>query len=107
MKTAAEIEHIRGVDAGAVLRSLLDRQLVRIAGHRETGDAVVAVVPLARAYLTCPDDDARWSFTWLAALLFFPYVWGHYLFVGVAALAWVPRLFEGMHLPGRTHAHGA
>jgi segregation and condensation protein B len=33
--TRAEIEHIRGVDAGAVLRSLLDRQLVRIAGHRE------------------------------------------------------------------------
>ena len=33
--TRAEIEHIRGVDVGAVLRSLLDRQLVRIAGHRE------------------------------------------------------------------------
>jgi segregation and condensation protein B len=33
--TRAEIEHIRGVDAGAVLRSLLDRQLLRIAGHRE------------------------------------------------------------------------
>jgi segregation and condensation protein B len=33
--TRAEIEHIRGVDAGAVLRSLLDRHLVRIAGHRE------------------------------------------------------------------------
>jgi segregation and condensation protein B len=33
--TRAEIEHIRGVDAGAVLKSLLDRQLVRIAGHRE------------------------------------------------------------------------
>ena len=33
--TRAEIEHIRGVDAGAVLRGLLDRQLVRIAGHRE------------------------------------------------------------------------
>ena len=33
--TRAEIEQIRGVDAGAVLRSLLDRQLVRIAGHRE------------------------------------------------------------------------
>jgi len=37
----------------------------------------VAVVPLARAYLTSQDDNAKWSFTWLAALLFFPYVWGH------------------------------
>ena len=33
--TRAEIEHVRGVDAGAVLRSLLERQLLRIAGHRE------------------------------------------------------------------------
>ena len=33
--TRAEIEHIRGVDCGAVLKSLLERQLVRIAGHRE------------------------------------------------------------------------
>jgi segregation and condensation protein B len=33
--TRAEVEHIRGVDVGAVLRSLLDRKLVRIAGHRE------------------------------------------------------------------------
>lgn len=33
--TRAEIEHVRGVDAGAVLRSLLERELVRIAGHRE------------------------------------------------------------------------
>jgi segregation and condensation protein B len=33
--TRAEIEHIRGVDAGAVVRSLLDRKLVRIAGHRD------------------------------------------------------------------------
>jgi segregation and condensation protein B len=33
--TRAEIEHVRGVDAGAVLRSLLERHLVRIAGHRE------------------------------------------------------------------------
>jgi segregation and condensation protein B len=33
--TRAEIENIRGVDSGAVVRSLLDRQLVRIAGHRE------------------------------------------------------------------------
>jgi len=33
--TRAEIEHLRGVDAGAVLRSLLERDLVRIAGHRE------------------------------------------------------------------------
>lgn len=33
--TRAEIEYVRGVDAGAVLRSLLERHLVRIAGHRE------------------------------------------------------------------------
>jgi segregation and condensation protein B len=33
--TRSEIDQIRGVDSGAVLRSLLDRQLVRIAGHRE------------------------------------------------------------------------
>ena len=33
--TRAEIEQIRGVDAGAVLRGLLDRHLLRIAGHRE------------------------------------------------------------------------
>ncbi|MGH0032322.1 MAG: SMC-Scp complex subunit ScpB [Myxococcota bacterium] len=33
--TRAEVEHVRGVDAGAVLRSLLERNLVRIAGHRE------------------------------------------------------------------------
>jgi len=33
--TRAEIEHVRGVDAGAVLRSLLERDLIRIAGHRE------------------------------------------------------------------------
>jgi segregation and condensation protein B len=33
--TRAEIDQIRGVDSGAVLRNLLDRQLVRIAGHRE------------------------------------------------------------------------
>jgi segregation and condensation protein B len=33
--TRAEIEDIRGVDAGAVLKSLLDRRLIRIAGHRE------------------------------------------------------------------------
>jgi segregation and condensation protein B len=33
--TRAEVEHIRGVDVGAVLRSLLERKLVRIAGHRD------------------------------------------------------------------------
>ena len=33
--TRGEIEHVRGVDAGAVVRSLLERKLVRIAGHRE------------------------------------------------------------------------
>jgi segregation and condensation protein B len=33
--TRAEIEHVRGVDVGAVLRSLIERKLVRLAGHRE------------------------------------------------------------------------
>jgi segregation and condensation protein B len=33
--TRAEIENIRGVDVGAVIRSLVERKLVRIAGHRE------------------------------------------------------------------------
>lgn len=33
--TRAEVEYVRGVDAGAVLRSLLERKLLRIAGHRE------------------------------------------------------------------------
>lgn len=33
--TRAEVEHVRGVDVGAVLRSLMERRLVRIAGHRE------------------------------------------------------------------------
>jgi segregation and condensation protein B len=33
--TRAEIENIRGVDVGAVVRSLVERKLVRIAGHRE------------------------------------------------------------------------
>ena len=33
--TRAEIESIRGVDLGAVLRSLVERGLVRIAGHRD------------------------------------------------------------------------
>lgn len=33
--TRAEIEDVRGVDAGATVKSLLDRQLIRIAGHRE------------------------------------------------------------------------
>jgi segregation and condensation protein B len=33
--TRAEIENIRGVEVGAVVRSLVERKLVRIAGHRE------------------------------------------------------------------------
>jgi segregation and condensation protein B len=33
--TRAEIEGVRGVDAGAVVRSLLDRKLVRIVGHKD------------------------------------------------------------------------
>jgi segregation and condensation protein B len=33
--TRAEIEDVRGVDAGAVVRGLLDRKLIRITGHKE------------------------------------------------------------------------
>jgi len=33
--TRVEVEQIRGVDGGAVLRGLLQRHLIRIAGHRE------------------------------------------------------------------------
>ncbi len=33
--TRSEVENIRGVDAGAVVRGLIERKLVRIAGHRE------------------------------------------------------------------------
>jgi len=33
--TRAEVEQVRGVDCGPVLKSLLDRRLVKIAGHRE------------------------------------------------------------------------
>jgi len=33
--TRAEVEQVRGVDAGPVLRGLIERKLVRIAGHRE------------------------------------------------------------------------
>ena len=33
--TRSEIENIRGVDVGAVVRSLVERKLVRIAGHRD------------------------------------------------------------------------
>lgn len=33
--TRAEIEDVRGVDAGAVVRSLLERNLVRLNGHKE------------------------------------------------------------------------
>lgn len=33
--TRAEIEEVRGVDAGAITKSLLERHLIRIAGQRE------------------------------------------------------------------------
>jgi len=33
--TRAEVEQVRGVEVGPMLRSLVDRALVRIAGHRE------------------------------------------------------------------------
>lgn len=33
--TRAEIERVRGVDVGATLRSLIERKLVKIAGHKE------------------------------------------------------------------------
>jgi segregation and condensation protein B len=33
--TRAEVEHVRGVDAGPVMRTLLERKLVKITGHRD------------------------------------------------------------------------
>jgi segregation and condensation protein B len=33
--TRAEVERVRGVEVGSVLRSLLERRLIRVAGHRE------------------------------------------------------------------------
>jgi segregation and condensation protein B len=33
--TRAEVEHVRGVDAGPVMRTLLERKLVKISGHRD------------------------------------------------------------------------
>jgi len=33
--TRAEVEHVRGVDVGATLKSLMDRGLVKITGHKE------------------------------------------------------------------------
>ena len=33
--TRAEVEHVRGVEVGPVMRSLVERDLIRIAGHRE------------------------------------------------------------------------
>jgi segregation and condensation protein B len=33
--TRAELEMVRGVDTGAVLKGLLDRRLIKIVGHRE------------------------------------------------------------------------
>ena len=33
--TRAEVENVRGVDAGPVMRSLLERKLLKLAGHRD------------------------------------------------------------------------
>ncbi|MBW2289744.1 MAG: SMC-Scp complex subunit ScpB [Deltaproteobacteria bacterium] len=33
--TRGDVEDVRGVDAGAVMRSLLERKLVKLAGHKE------------------------------------------------------------------------
>jgi segregation and condensation protein B len=33
--TRAEVENVRGVDAGPVMRTLLERKLIKLAGHRE------------------------------------------------------------------------
>jgi segregation and condensation protein B len=33
--TRAEVENVRGVDAGPVMRTLLERRLVKLAGHRD------------------------------------------------------------------------
>jgi segregation and condensation protein B len=33
--TRAEVENVRGVEAGPVMRNLLERKLIKLAGHRE------------------------------------------------------------------------
>ncbi len=33
--TRAEVENVRGVDAGPVMRTLLERKLIKLSGHRE------------------------------------------------------------------------
>jgi len=48
--TRAELEQVRGVDAGAVLRSLLERDLIRVAGHREVPGRPI-VYATARRFL--------------------------------------------------------
>ena len=34
--TRAEIEHVRGVDSGGILRNLLEKRIIRISGKKET-----------------------------------------------------------------------
>jgi segregation and condensation protein B len=48
--TRAELEQVRGVDVGAVLRSLLERDLIRVAGHREVPGRPI-VYATARRFL--------------------------------------------------------
>ena len=48
--TRAEMEQVRGVDVGAVLRSLLERDLIRVAGHREVPGRPI-VYATARRFL--------------------------------------------------------
>ena len=33
--TRAEVENVRGVDAGPVMRTLLERKLIKLSGHRD------------------------------------------------------------------------
>jgi len=48
--TRAEVEQVRGVDVGAVIRSLVERKLIKIAGHREVPGRPI-VYATARRFL--------------------------------------------------------
>lgn len=53
--------------------------------------AVLAVGLLVLAARRRADDDALWSLAWLVLLLVVPMVWWHYLWVGLAAVAYAWR----------------
>jgi segregation and condensation protein B len=47
----ADIEHIRGVDCGGVLRVLLERKLVRVLGRKEIAGRPLIYAKIGRAHV--------------------------------------------------------